>query len=311
MIGFVDSPTYGPTLFIDHSTLEPWLECPYKGYIKLVERKKRDSASPALRYGGAVHAALAYRYRMKAVKQEVDWDHVNSKMIDIVARYMDSNPCAFEEWRNLDQASALLALHAQLNDRSEDFTIAKLSGFPFVEKSFVVDLGTIVKHRVFYVGRIDLVVKHDSNIFVLDHKTTSMIGDGFWTQQRMSSQFLGYCYVLKQLGFQVTGYIVNALVTRKPTRTGINVDNERRTFFLDPSWDVQWRSNVTKQIGSILTALENNLVFQNRSACVGKYSVCEFCTLCQQHPDSHAAELSSRFYTTNTWTPLMKPPVAA
>lgn len=52
----------------------------------------------------------------------------------------------------------------------------------------------VYKIPIFYSGRIDLPLLRGPNIFVMDHKTTSMLGKGFFDEKKMSAQQKGYCF---------------------------------------------------------------------------------------------------------------------
>src|SRR5437016_12209570 len=68
---------------------------------------------------------------------------------------------------------------------------------------------------VYYTGRIDLPVMWDNQLVVIDHKTTSAMGDYFFKDQRVNPQMIGYCYAFQKLtGRTVNGFCINAIRSR-------------------------------------------------------------------------------------------------
>ena len=71
---------------------------------------------------------------------------------------------------------------------------------------------TEVNHWVF---RVDMAVnrgEHHPTVQIIDHKTTSSLGDNYLLQWHNSFQMWGYCYgYAKRSGLKVSGYLVNII----------------------------------------------------------------------------------------------------
>lgn len=80
-------------------------------------------------------------------------------------------------------------------------------------------------HRI--VGQTDALVLWERNLWLLEHKTTSILGEQFWSGFELDLQPSLYLYgIWKQLGIQPRGVIVNALY--KPSDKQVSAWNEKR-----------------------------------------------------------------------------------
>lgn len=83
-------------------------------------------------------------------------------------------------------------------------------------------------HRPHYfVGKTDAIVSWKQNIWLLEHKTTSIKGEQFFSQWRLDLQPTGYIYgIWKALGIRPSGFIINAI--GKPSESQVQSWNARR-----------------------------------------------------------------------------------
>ena len=80
-------------------------------------------------------------------------------------------------------------------------------------------------HRV--LGQTDALVLWENNLWLLEHKTTAMIGDQFWAGFELDLQPSIYLYgIWKQLEVQPRGVVVNALY--KPSEKMVSSWNDKR-----------------------------------------------------------------------------------
>ena len=315
MTGFHTDPVLGDCFLIDSSGLEPITTCPYRAYLSVLRKKKRNREEPALRFGGIIHEALGYRYKMMHYRKCKTSAIINISnllprtmeevQLRITERLFTSRPCEAEDWRNLGTATEIIRKYNEEYE-SEDFHIAEINGLPFVEKPFNIICDRIAGVLVIYIGRIDLAV-YDSKgkLYIIDHKTTSMLGEGFWQDAAVSEQQRGYCWAATKAGLpQPTGYYINALACRKPTKSGTAIEFARRIFYLGEDDLSRWYQNMMHQVETFLWHHKRKIFPQHHKHCITKYGACEFYDLCKQHPDSHEDSLASHNYTDNVWTPL-------
>lgn len=80
-------------------------------------------------------------------------------------------------------------------------------------------------HR--FVGKTDAVVVWNGMIWLLEHKTTAILGEQFWAQWRLDIQPTGYIYgIQRSLGLKVGGFVLNAIW--KPSEAQVSAWNKKR-----------------------------------------------------------------------------------
>lgn len=317
MIGFSTDPVLGPCFIIDSTSLEPITTCPYHGYLSVVKKKKPSYPATALIAGNILHEALSYRYKMMAYRScktsaiinftneglPITLEEIQLRLLSkLYSRYSDIDM----EWRNLALATELIKTYNEVYE-DENFTIAKHNSRPFVELPFSVICERIDGILVIYIGKIDLAYfDHKNHLYILDHKTSSRLGETFWDEASVFEQTRGYCWAATKCGLpQPTGYTVNALGWKAPTKTGTAINLERRTYYLEEDSLSRWYQNMLLQCETFIWHHKRGKYPTHQKLhCIHKYGRCEFYNLCKQHPASHDDALSSNYYIDNTWNPL-------
>lgn len=189
------------TLTLHCTGIQTYKVCPQEFW--LTEGLEIERATPkwAQNYGGALHAALGYRY----AHQELSIREVEEAQVRILeAWFAEPSQCPpDDEWRNLVRAcNSVRAYNARWP--AHEWTVLA------VEEPFECLVGHIesgvsdactprTQVAVRLAGRKDLVVALHEGVWVVDHKTASEWGDNPDTNQellagRRSFQFRGYCW---------------------------------------------------------------------------------------------------------------------
>ena len=138
----------------------------------------------------------------------------------------------------------------------------------------------------YWSGRVDAVVKYKDRLWILDHKTSSMLGDKFLDDKLRSNQFLGYWFLLndtirKQFGENLAGVLLNVICTG---RKEVAFETYEVPF---AEWQIQeWFEETKINLGKIInylvniTEIDNPRALQERELCVGKYGKCPFFDVC-------------------------------
>jgi hypothetical protein len=295
--------------FIDNSGLEKYITCPRLFFLELV--RKRVPAVPriALDFGGAIHEALAYRY----VNEPAGLFSDDTQQA-IITELFEGIDVPENEWRTREFASLLLTKY-NIQYLNEEFEVLKLpNGQPMVELPFAIYFGTqnilapggdVICVPIIYTGKIDLVIKTPMGIFVLDHKTTSVLGPTWWQEQAVSPQYDGYIHaVLRTTDYAPIGYWVNALGIRKPTKTGTSIQFERQMFIADAQRQAEWKRNTMEIIQRLLRDAAFDTYPMHRKSCVSKYGACSMYDVCSLPADNREALLTSGSFRDNDWSPL-------
>lgn len=78
-------------------------------------------------------------------------------------------------------------------------------------------------------GKTDAIVHWNGNIWLLEHKTTSLAGQQFWNQWQLDIQPTAYIYgIWKSIGLRPRGFVLNALI--KPSEGQVAGWNKRRKY---------------------------------------------------------------------------------
>jgi hypothetical protein len=162
---------------------------------------------------------------------------------------------------------------------------------------------------IMYSGRIDLVVEEDQQYYVVDHKTTSMLGDQFFKGLGVSPQMLGYCEGLERtLGLQCSGFIVNALRVPSPKKRSelefSSADFQRLKIYLNPGQLIEWDRNITALIEEMLWHHSRDYMPQKKTHCVNKYGLCQYFDVCEVPTENRPLLLNSGMFVDNDWSPL-------
>lgn len=327
----VHSPTFGDCLFIDNSTLEHLDYCPRDMEYFYNYRRQSSDEKAALTFGGGIHQALAHRYSQPSEYVDLVSDTpVESGMFDAMDKHFEAESLPLGDWRTADLARKIVVGYNK-EYQSEPFQVLEQNGKPLVEFPFAFKLATMdymqdtgamsdkVKRVTwFYIGRIDLIAWEDNQIFTVDHKTTSMMGEGFWQAQRVSAQHEGYCWAWwKATGKVPNGYIINGIRTRKPLvrdengvskrsqRPDISPDDfQRDKVFVDLPRIMEWEFNLKSMLRRFLDYHSAQYYPLHRNQCVRKYGACQFYDVCSLAQEFRIPTLLSGNFKDVTWSPL-------
>lgn len=294
-------------LFIDNSFLDKLNSCPRATeYSALYKRRAADSNGP-LNFGGAIHHALAYRYEHCADMVTAQHETAQVKLLE---DWFTEKPNPVDDHRQLDLACKLMQFYNR-KYVGEEFAMTEINGRICVEQPFVAPLFYSDEHhiQVMYCGKIDLIVSADGQFFVLDHKTTSIMGDGFFKAHAVNPQMFGYLW-----GGQETmkttfgGFIINGIRVPRPTiKNGLVVKDEdfgRLKVYVHPSQVVEWRRNTIFLIEEFLRSYKLGFLPQKKTWCVHKYGTCDYFDVCSLPIENRSMMLQSGAFMDDTWSPL-------
>lgn len=277
-------------LHIDASQLEGrFMACPHEWAFYALFKREANTPTPGRDYGKFLHKMLAAHYL--------------GRPFDIAAEWAKEPPVAEDDYRTVDYTEQLFKLYKDTYS-SEPFSVIT------VEAPFALPVATLRVNDtaipVLWTGKVDLVLRmhSDRSLWIMDHKSSKMGGQTFWTQWTNSTQLHGYAWAVQELVEEkVSGYVVNALFVRQPTRTGICHELGRQMFTIEDGALDAWKTNVLNAIGSIGDCLARDHFWRNTSACARRYGMCEYHDICRLSGDRQAI-LDSNLYRDVTWSPL-------
>lgn len=329
-------PLIDNCLFIDNSS---WMEGMNSCYRYLEYRSLRlrvpSAEKPSLNFGSAIHLCLEHRY-LNHAHNPVDDKYYND-IGQILTDFYADHPVPADDWRTMIWAMEVMRRYNGKYDVEPFQLLVDKDGKPLVELSFGLPLavydtesgilrpwtGVASPHeiKIVYSGKIDLPIVQEGNIYIMDHKTTSMLGNMFWDEMRMSSQQRGYVWSFEQLtGKRLHGYYINAIRTKvppqyvldgKPSRSGKaltpeswwNESLQRERFLLQPGEGQAWLANTLDLIDEFFFHYRRGYMPQKTKWCAF-YGRCPYYEVCQLHPDDRLFLLQSGQFVDNTWSPL-------
>ncbi len=291
-------------LEIDNSDLTLYTSCKRAFLYHVLQKKQFVKERTALFYGTVIHAVLAEHYKAQADDSALSF----ATAANIINDHFSKVTIPDDDFRT---ANAAEGLYAHYTDQYpvEDFEIARDDkNAPLIEVPFRRFLITIevngIKYRIHWCGRIDAIIIRNNQLLIMDHKTTSILGAGYFDEFFISQQMSGYCHWARSIGLPIYGYLINALCTRKPTKTGKAYETARQLFTVsDDSLD-EWQENITQILVSLCEDLQNNRFPMETRWCKNKFGKCDFFDVCSAEPSSRHIILGSGLYEDHTWSPL-------
>lgn len=318
---------------IDNSMFTNWDSCFVKGLLSDPLKKQLARSMDALVFGGAVHAGLDSFYRGGSVKEQIE--SALEQVEESGQQLSSEHPRTEENLRNL------FVQHHVEQEQLADIVPISIDGEPVIEKSFSMPLGTIeistddamkvyfdtdedsVEIAVYWEGRIDMLATFRDNLWLVDHKTTTVMGEKFVDDKLRSSQFLGYywagCKLLKEAEGPLTtstekefystdtkieGVLVNAIALRKK-----GFEFKRFEIPFSPwkveEWVTETLSSLSATVYHLFNYLENGEAVPTREHCVTKYGRCPFFDFCEAHPNMRTRMLDTAgLFQDSSWSPL-------
>lgn len=216
-------------MIIDNFALTLFQTCPAKYLLRIKEQQVPIRRRAALGFGGAVHAGLAEWYRSHDPKAMIE------KLVQVWPQNMP-----VDDYRTREKAAQLLFDYVKVYP-NEAFSIIGAPASPLVEKAFTIPTGFYLECQkcsgymgdgdylsgkcsncgealedLQYGGIVDGGIELQGGVYVLEHKTTSQMGDSYFLQYKPNNQVTGYIWALGKLtSAKVGGAIINAMCVYK------------------------------------------------------------------------------------------------
>lgn len=270
----------------DYTTLDLFLQCRKKYYWRMVRHLNPKTVGPALEFGKAIHLALESYYR----------DGLDAALNAFSESYKDREG---EELRTVANGLKLIKEYARVY-QIEPFKVLDL------EIGFVVPVESEIG-AIMYAGRLDGIIEWDKQIFVLEHKTTTLLRSNFFKQFHPNMQIDGYTYATSvYTGKKCHGVVVNALEPWKEVKRATEKTKHPENHF---ARDVSSRSDnelkdfalqANQIVRDILLCEERMEFYQNKKTCFSYNYECPYKQLCLYGDDER---LLNRDYTIEKWEP--------
>jgi len=262
----------------DHSYLSTFLDCPRCFFHKFVENLESTEDSLRLLAGSAMHKGLAVHYAGGTPGDACE---------AVAEEYAEARPMGDLEYLTIGHLQTVLRNYIDYWQDRDPFTVVEMIEEPLVEEVDGMEIG----------GIPDLLVDHDGDLVVLDHKTTtSFVGTHLYNRVKFSKQGPIYCLLLsKKIGQPVRRIIFNCIYTGKyATRTESKATKFDRYSFEYEESDLQetvrWLESLIFELGAP-SPFPSDWPQHGGSHC----GWCEFKSLCEVAPSLRDGVKATRF----------------
>lgn len=175
-------------------------------------------------------------------------------------------------------------------------------------------VNTIPVH-IEWTGIVDMLAEVNNHLYVVDHKTTSILSQDFFDGFEIAMQPTGYFSAIQAAfpDLPIRGFMVNVLACRKPvaafTKSGKPTTSKpfepHRRQYDYHHWHVtEFKQDALALVEELFANITNKFFPRKTQWCVGKYGKCPFFDVCSLPPGSRLEMLMSDNYVYNTWKPV-------
>lgn len=269
---------------LDYTMMATYLTCPRKYNFRMNMGLVGKTGMSAPEFGKAIHMALDEWYKVKDV--------------DAATVVFKAN---FEENLELDNKRTYKMGEWILKNYDE-----KYRDQPFKVLSTEREFEVPLPNGNNLIGRIDKIIEWDGAVWVMDHKTTSMLGGSFMAMHTPNLQFSGYVYAAQQLGYPgCVGVLVDAILVAK----GL-LESTSRAKLTPLLRDFAYRSeaDMDEYLG-VITGIQSDIKYgeefmdwqPNWESCTD-YGECAYRRICKE-PVELRERIIAQDYRVEQWDP--------
>ena len=277
------------------------------------------------------------------------------RQLQAIENYFADNPAPLDDYRTVENCKEVMQ-HYRIRAAFPDYewTICSDINGPLIERSFELPLGAVevnadikmpwltneqlvkvpgwvhldsqtdhachVSHiHIFWTGRMDAIAHCHGINRVIDHKTTSIMGDQFSQDFQLSNQVLGYVWAAQQVWpeLNISGFCVNTIHFKKPSKSGASLTSggvrggaaplafERFYYQYSPERIQWWEHNALTLVEDFIHCLVRNYFPSHTKWCFGKYGKCSYHDVCSQDSaDLRNSLIQSEQFKPVTWNPV-------
>lgn len=319
-------------LEVDNSSMEKFSTCPRAAENYLVHSRESAYDSSATSFGKLFHSCEELRLLHGLTPAVIQ------RQKELVVEHFLNSPVPPDDHRTAERMIQVLDMYntRYVNDGWPE-KVYTHAGHKMVEKAFKVQLCTIHLNEtlpyyrselvvnkdsivdptredslfirdlhILWTGRIDIILSDSNALWITDHKTSSIGGETYYEDFRLSSQTVGYAWAAQKiLGVPIAGLILNALIIKRPTmKVSNNTELDRRSYHYSQDRLVEWELNAKDLVSEFVSKLVNGYFPQKTKWCMGKYGKCPYHSNCCLPREQRAVDLSSDQFRNVTWNPI-------
>lgn len=306
---------------IDNFALTMYQTCPSKYDLRINQGWTPPRRSSALGFGGAIHEGLAAWHRGEGI---------GAALVAIDKAWPENHPV--DDFRTREKCLQTMIQYSKKYP-AETFKVVQGPSGPLIEVPFTLSTGMYLPCKlswlkekrargelvgacpglpleddtcnvcgntcepIEYGGIFDGVVEFSGSVYVLEHKSTSIMGGSYFNQFKPNNQVTGYCWAAGQMsGLPVGGAIINAIGVYKAGATKF----DRHITGRFPEEIVEWLDNVYMVCVQLKTSELTNTWPKSTNACT-LYGLCEFYSVHNLARESERQKLLEQQYIKDHW----------
>lgn len=308
-------------IYVDNTILSTWRSCKEKARLSFVEHWQPAVTSSSLVFGSAFHAALDAFYIADSSLPREERVALAQEAFVATARENGLLPINIDnpegEKRSIERGLALVEAYFDKWQGESYEVLRDAEGRPLVEQAFEMYLMEWMGRPVFYVGKIDKIVRNrvDGAIYNFETKTTTTGLSEYLKHVRPNHQITGYHLAAKMLfGTEVVGTIWDCtfVSTRQPSVKASATKWEKLGIDMDRDFGrTETRRSVTdleEFYQDLLDDTKDYLTWQangrsrwprNTSAC-NFYGGCAYKRVCESNGNEM---ILKNYYEKRVWDP--------
>lgn len=295
-----NAPREFPTV-IDASMRSGFVDCPTAFMWSNIVRIRPSAGSIHLVAGGAFAAGM-HALRTAYYEQGLNLDN---SMVEATRALLQT----YGTFDPKDHAKSPEGMVGAMEAYLEAWPFDESSLTPYVlpsgqiasEVSFAIPLPVLHPQTgdpIIYAGRLDWVgVDPYGQLWIVDEKTTTQLGEQWSKQWTLRGQFLGYKWAARELGLPpLAGVVVRGVAILKTLyRTADSV-------LQSPDWMVdRWHAQMLHDVKEMRRYYDEGFWPQAFGSACTAYGGCGYMPLCTTNDP---AAWESTYYAENTWHPL-------
>lgn len=265
---------------VTQSSLQMYRDCPRKyKYRYIDELVKIGRVSRAMDFGTAIHAGLDAYHSAQAGPHPSEALHVAVSTVADAAQGQDTD-LAVAMITGYDLAYAAEPLPAVATE--------------LLVGRYLREPAVVPGYRL--CGKIDGLIRHQDETWLIEHKTTSALSGGYIDRLQIDAQTHMYITMLLDAGTDVAGTIYNVLVkprlqrrvaetpdewSRRLAKTLADGRHYQRVWLPVIDWAIEETcADADATLGAIHRSAETGVYWRNVGACTRWGSVCDYLDLC-------------------------------
>lgn len=297
----------------DNFMLSMHQTCPAKYNERINNQWTSRHRSGALGAGAALHAGLAEWYKGNGPKAA----------LEAIEKGFESE-VPIDDWRNIEKVRRTFAEYITQYPGENWDVLGRADGAPIVEVPFLLETGMHLpchecqmadqrlmdfrfedtclncngpREPIEYGGILDMAVDFNSQVYIVDHKSTSQMGPTYFNQFKPNNQMTGYIWGAGKLsGRRCAGAIINAIAWSKtaPTRFARSITT-RNDYDID-----RWLCDVYSEACNIQQhQLTGHWPYRTNS-CL-QYGMCEFHQIHVMSTETEQQSVRETHYVKDNW----------